>query len=107
MGSGLFGFGLRFGSVTGRCRHAPSPKPRPKPKILAPRGYSISSNALAGGLLVKFLSCLAVRFNRALAEAKVTAMNPAWPWIRGSLDLPSLSIGTQSATNLPHQPYEN
>ena len=45
-GSGLFGFGLRFGSVTGRYRHAPSPKPRPNPKILAPRDYSISSNAL-------------------------------------------------------------
>jgi hypothetical protein len=25
---------------------APSPKPRPNPKILAPQGYSISSNAL-------------------------------------------------------------
>src|SRR5690349_459220 len=31
-----FGFWLRFGSVTGFCRSAPSPKPRQKPKILAP-----------------------------------------------------------------------
>ncbi|MDB6065694.1 MAG: Restriction endonuclease [Pedosphaera sp.] len=31
-GSGLFGFGLCFGSVTGRCGHAPSPKLRPKTK---------------------------------------------------------------------------
>src|SRR5580692_11307315 len=45
-GSGLFGFGLRFGSVTGHEWHAPLPKPRPNPKILAPRGYSIFSNAL-------------------------------------------------------------
>ncbi|MDB6068479.1 MAG: hypothetical protein JWR26_4687 [Pedosphaera sp.] len=31
-GSGLFGLGLCFGSVTGRCGHAPSPKLRPKTK---------------------------------------------------------------------------
>jgi len=36
--SGLFGFWLRFGSVTAPLgRDAPSPKPRQKPKILAPR----------------------------------------------------------------------
>jgi hypothetical protein len=34
--SGLFGFWLRFGSVTGFCKPAPSPKPRQKTKILAP-----------------------------------------------------------------------
>jgi len=44
--SGLFGFWLRFGSVTGFFKPAPSPKPRQNPKILAPNGYSISSNAL-------------------------------------------------------------
>src|ERR1700744_3935504 len=44
--SGLFGFGLRFGSVTGFFKPAPSPKPRPNQKILAPRGYGISLNAL-------------------------------------------------------------
>jgi hypothetical protein len=45
--SGLFGFWLRFGSVTGFFKPAPSPKPRQNPKILAPNGYSFSSNALA------------------------------------------------------------
>ena len=45
-GSGLFGLGLRFGSVTGRCGHAPSPKLRPKPKILAPHRHIISVDAL-------------------------------------------------------------
>jgi len=67
MGSGLFGFWLRFRSVTGRCGHAPSLKrglPKPcqsvsqskdvplrgkqcqKPKTLAPRDYTISGKAL-------------------------------------------------------------
>src|SRR6202050_5965047 len=45
-GSGLFGFWLRFGSVTGHCGHAPAPKPRQNPKILAPNGHSISLTAL-------------------------------------------------------------
>ena len=45
-GSGLFGFWLRFGSVTGPLGHASSPKPRQKPKILAPHRYIISVNAL-------------------------------------------------------------
>jgi hypothetical protein len=44
--SGLFGFWRRFGSVTGFLKPAPSPKPRQNPKILAPNGYSFSSNAL-------------------------------------------------------------
>ena len=42
----FLGLGFVLGSVTGHYGHAPSPKPRPDPKILAPRGYSISSNAL-------------------------------------------------------------
>jgi hypothetical protein len=42
----FFAFWLRFGSVTGLCRHAPSPKPRQNAKIPAPHGYSISLNAL-------------------------------------------------------------
>jgi hypothetical protein len=42
LGSGLFGFWLRFGSVAGRSGHAPSPKPRQNPKILAQNGYIIS-----------------------------------------------------------------
>ena len=46
MTNGLFGFWLRFGSVTGFYKPAPSPKPRQNPKILAPNGYSFSSNAL-------------------------------------------------------------
>jgi hypothetical protein len=45
--SGLFGFGLRFGSVTGRSGHAPSLSLAKTSNILAPHGYSISSNALA------------------------------------------------------------
>jgi hypothetical protein len=40
--SGLFGFWLRFDSVTGRCGHAPSSKPRQNPKSLAPIGHTIS-----------------------------------------------------------------
>ena len=43
---GLFGSGLRFGSLTGRCEPARSPKPRPEPKILLPHRYIISVNAL-------------------------------------------------------------
>jgi len=44
--SGLFGLGLRFGSVTGCFKPAPSPKPRPRPKILAAQRYIFSVNAL-------------------------------------------------------------
>jgi hypothetical protein len=40
-------FWLRFGSVTGFFKPTPSPKPRQNFKILAPHGYSFSSNALA------------------------------------------------------------
>ena len=39
IGSGVFGFWLRFGSVTGFFKPAPSPKPRQKPKTLAPHRY--------------------------------------------------------------------
>jgi hypothetical protein len=46
--SGLFEFWLRFGSVAGRCGHAPSPKPRQNSKILAANGHRISLNALMG-----------------------------------------------------------
>jgi Ca2+-binding EF-hand superfamily protein len=45
--SGLLGFRLRFGSVTGFFKPAPSPKPRQQPKILAARRYIFSVNALA------------------------------------------------------------
>jgi hypothetical protein len=43
--------GLGFVSAQSQAarRHAPSPKPRPNPKILAPRGYRISLNALGAG----------------------------------------------------------
>jgi hypothetical protein len=47
--SGLFGFWLRFGSVTGFFKPAPSPKPRQNPKILATHRYIISVNALRAG----------------------------------------------------------
>jgi hypothetical protein len=43
---GLFEFWLRFGSVTGFIKPAPSPKPRQNSKILAPNGYNFFSNAL-------------------------------------------------------------
>jgi hypothetical protein len=46
LGSGLFGFWLRFRSVTGHSGHAPSLKPCQKPKILAPHGHRIFENAL-------------------------------------------------------------
>jgi hypothetical protein len=46
-GSGVFDFWLRFGSVTGFFKPAPSPKPRQKPKTFAPHSYIISVNALA------------------------------------------------------------
>jgi hypothetical protein len=39
-------WGLCFGSVTGRCGHAPSPKLRPKPKILAPHRHILYVDAL-------------------------------------------------------------
>ena len=40
--------GFVLAQLQGSLEPAPSPKPRPNPKILAPRGYSISSNAPAG-----------------------------------------------------------
>ena len=43
--SGLLGFWLRFGSVSGFFKPAPSPKPRQKPKILAAHPYIVSVNA--------------------------------------------------------------
>ena len=43
----FLGFGFVSAQSQGHPGHAPSPKPRQNPKILAPRGYSISSNALA------------------------------------------------------------
>jgi len=46
MDSGLFGFWLRFASVTEFFKPAPSPKPRQKPKILAAHRYIFSVNAL-------------------------------------------------------------
>ena len=59
--SGLFGFWLRFGSVTGRNGHAPSLSLAKTPKILAPHGYNISSNALIiGGLFHGILEALEV-----------------------------------------------
>ena len=47
MDGGLFGFWLRFGSVTGFFKPASSPEPRQKPKILAAYRYSFSVNALS------------------------------------------------------------
>jgi hypothetical protein len=51
--SGLFGFRLRFGSVAGYFKPAPSPKPRQKPKILAAHRYTFSVNALKIGAIVE------------------------------------------------------
>ncbi len=68
--SGLFGFWLRFGSVTGFFKPAPSPKPRQNPKILAPHRYIFSVNALAlfAGICLSLLGgaavqCPAAQFN--------------------------------------------
>jgi len=47
MNSGLFGFWLRSGSVTGLFKPAPSPEPRQKPKILAAHHYIFYGNALS------------------------------------------------------------
>jgi hypothetical protein len=47
MNSGLFDFWLRFGSVAGLFKPAPSPKPRQKSKIPAAHRYIFSVNALA------------------------------------------------------------
>ena len=44
--SGLLGFWLRFRSVTGFFKPAPSRNPRHKPKILAAHHYIFSVNAL-------------------------------------------------------------
>jgi hypothetical protein len=43
----FLGFGFVSAQSQGCFEPAPSPKPRQNPKILAPNGYSISSNALA------------------------------------------------------------
>jgi len=43
---GLLGFGFVSAQLQGSLEPAPSPKPRQNPKILAPNGYSISSNPL-------------------------------------------------------------
>ena len=51
-GSGLFGLWLRFGSVTGFFKPAPSPKPRQKPKIPAAHRYIFSVNALDSALFI-------------------------------------------------------
>jgi hypothetical protein len=53
--SGLFNFWCRFGSVAGRCGHAPSPKRCQKSKNLAPNGYRISLTAPAAGISARFL----------------------------------------------------
>ncbi len=45
LGCGLFGFELRFGSVTGFFKPASSLKPRPSPKIRAAHRYIFSVNA--------------------------------------------------------------
>ena len=52
--SGLFGLWLRFGSVTGFFKPAPSPKPRQKPKILAAHRYIFSVNAPSNATAVWF-----------------------------------------------------
>jgi hypothetical protein len=63
MNSGLFGFWLRFGSVTGFFKPAPSPKPRQKPKILAAHRYIFSVNApkISGGSFRFRPRCLHLR----------------------------------------------
>jgi len=73
-GSGLFGFWLRFRSVTGHCGHAPSFKPCQKPKILAPRSYTISGKALR--FWRKYLP-LALLFLGGFAALKAPAAPPA------------------------------
>jgi hypothetical protein len=50
--SGLLGFWLRFRSVTGFFKPAPSQKPRHKPKILAAHRDIFSVNALNQGILI-------------------------------------------------------
>jgi hypothetical protein len=50
MKGGLFGFLLRFGSVTGFFKPAPSPKPRQKPKILAAHPTSFLSMLYEKGI---------------------------------------------------------
>src|SRR6185312_13295414 len=50
--SGLFGFWLRFGSVTGFLKPAPSPKPRQKPKILAPNWLQLFFKRFGIGMRV-------------------------------------------------------
>jgi hypothetical protein len=60
--SGLFNFWLRFGSVTGLFKPAPSPKPRQKSKILAAHRYIISVNALISQLHVPVHASTRLRF---------------------------------------------
>jgi hypothetical protein len=56
--SGLFGFWLRFGSVTGFIKPAPSPKPRQKPKILAAHRHIFSVNKFCRRRFHKFFAPL-------------------------------------------------
>ncbi len=81
--NGLFGFWLRFGSVTGFCKPAPSPKLRQNPKILAAHRYIFSVNALA------LLTLTALTFTGCANEG-LSSQTPTSPELSGPVILDSM-----------------
>jgi glucuronoarabinoxylan endo-1,4-beta-xylanase len=107
-GAVFLGFRLRFGSVTGRSGHAPSLSLAKTPKILAPHGYSISSNALALLLFV----LLAIFSTSGQAQTVVitnytfntpaSASPPAWGvWPNGIDNYVTNGWSSSDASNNP------
>jgi phosphatidylinositol-3-phosphatase len=83
---GLFEFWLRFGSVTGFFKPAPSPKPRQNSKILAPHGYNFSSNAL--------IACVTTLLALGLAGASGQAQSGPGTASAGSAASSSAALAT-------------
>jgi tetratricopeptide (TPR) repeat protein len=88
--SGLLGCWLRFGSVTGFFKPAPSPKPRQKPKILAAHRYIFSVNAL-------IINC--VRLSRWAVALAVVAGFACAGYAQEIPDLITNAVGEYKAGN--------
>jgi hypothetical protein len=79
--SGLFEFWLRFGSVAGLRRHAPSPKPRQNSKILASNSHRISLIALgvAASVLQPLAGVAADAGARPVKDLSQASSEIHWP----------------------------